>query len=231
MRALPILAGFLGLSAGVARADSPYHAVLQPLPELRSPMPSLPPPTPAQAPEVQPGLAPVGDGSYVWRGIGFVAEVDPDGRVHFVGGDDVEVGPWSLSWGGYGSQVHDKNEMLKVTFDDRVRLRAHAESVRMRAALESLPDYLFAIWRWRGWSYALRRQILFQLWDECAEEGEGFRVAGGRSARHTIEEFVRTFLPENSPYGYRRDELARLNARRESRDAFTPYVVLTASIP
>ena len=101
----------------------------------------------------------------------------------------------------------------------------------MRAALDGLPDYLFAIWRRPGWSYSLRRRILFELWDECAEQGESFRVAGGNTARRTIEEFVRTFLPADSPYGYRPEELAALNSRRESRGAFTPYAVLTASIP
>src|SRR5262245_46926261 len=191
-------------------------------------MPTLPPPPRSAPPEPKSGLLANGDGTYRWEGLAFVALVDEDGTVHFVDREEhFQWATWTLAFGGGGQDTgyREKNEAMEVTFQDPVRLRAQEESIRMRAALDALPVYLFTVWRQQKWPPQLRRRILFELWDECAEMGEAFRVAGGRAAREAIEDFVRKFLPENSAWGYTRAELAALNRHRESRRAFTPYQI------
>jgi hypothetical protein len=105
-------------------------------------------------------------------------------------------------------------------------MRAESDRVTMRSALDDLPLYLFSIWTAPRWSQTLKRRVLFELWDECAEDerdGNSLVVSGATEARGTIVEFIRLNLPEGSRDGFSREELAALNARRGSRRPFAPY--------
>jgi hypothetical protein len=228
-----LLASTLLVWSSSALAQSPFHALEKPLPDLRSPMPSLPPPVAVRPPEPKSGLIANGDGTYRWEGLTFVAHVDADGRIHFQDhggwtwvpmGASFDVTDWFMRMRRDDPYRPAKQKVVDVTFGDRARLRAAADATIMRAALDDLPQYLFAVWRERRVSRELRRRILFELWDECAEDGNALMVFGGDQARRTIEAFVRAHLPPEGPHAYTYQELERLNGARTSRARFSPYL-------
>jgi hypothetical protein len=67
---------------------------------------------------------------------------------------------------------------------------------------------------------AERRQLLFELWDECDNTNSG------REARASILAFIRRRLPLGGADAYSPDELERLNGRRTTAEPFDPYGVV-----
>jgi hypothetical protein len=238
---LAVIAVSLILGGGVAAAQpsstwwegSRYWAVQKPLPDLRSPSPSLPPPPRVAEPAAN-GLIPNGDGTYRWEGLTFVANVRGDGTISFsdrgpftwdpvMGGVNWDLTDAVMRSRGEDPYRYEKHKVMARTFERRAAMKAQYDRAHMRAALDDLPLYLFAVWHEPRWSPELRRRILFELWDECAEEGNSLIASGGAEARRTIEEFVRVHLPAGSPLGFTREELDGLNAHRLSRQGFAPY--------
>ena len=86
-----------------------------------------------------------------------------------------------------------------------------------------LSTFLDALWIDARWPVAYRRQLLFELWDECLDEGPDDLVLASTQARRTIEAFVRKRLPRGSADAFSDGELEQLNVRRESKEAFRPY--------
>jgi hypothetical protein len=70
---------------------------------------------------------------------------------------------------------------------------------------------------------AARKQALFDMWDEVTETGTDEEVAAGQSSRKMIIGFIRTHLPQGSTHAYTLDELAALNAKKQSKARFVPY--------
>jgi hypothetical protein len=101
----------------------------------------------------------------------------------------------------------------------------------MRRALDDLPVYLEAVWQQTAWSPAVRRRVLFALWDETAEEGNALLVAGGAEARATIEHFIARRIPPGHRHAFTQGELSELNRMRTSRHAFAPYDGRTPAPP
>lgn len=122
----------------------------------------------------------------------------------------------------------------KLTFLDRTReeragMAREALAEDIRESLAKLGVYLTKIWKHTKWSIAERREIYFQLWDECVEPGEGTdgdgdpRIEAAAEARRQIEKFIRLRLPEGGEHGYSEAELETLNKKRLSRQRFDPY--------
>jgi hypothetical protein len=238
---LAVIAVSLVLVGGVAAAQessywwegSRYWAVPKPLPDQRSPSPSLPPPPRVPEPPAS-GLIPNGDGTYRWEGLTFVAHVRGDGTISFsdrgpftwdpvLGGVNWDLTDAVMRARGEDPYRYEKHKVMARTFEARAAMRAYHDRVAMQTALDELPLYLYAVWRDPRFTLEERRRILFELWDECAEDGNGLVAAGGAEARRTIEEFVRVHLPAGSPVAFTRGELDGLNARRLSRRGFDPY--------
>ena len=70
------------------------------------------------------------------------------------------------------------------TFDFRMRLAAREHTQVLREALDALPDRLEMIWSDPQLSPAERRQIIYVLWEETADDD------GGAAARGIISTFV-----------------------------------------
>jgi hypothetical protein len=119
----------------------------------------------------------------------------------------------------------ERMKMLDATRDQRVALAASDQATRRREALTRLPGTLRAIWGDASHSARERRRLIFSLWDECEEPREGAADASGAGARARmlILAFVREAAPAGSPLGYSAQELAELNAGRDSRQRFDPY--------
>lgn len=190
--------------------------------------------------ETHRGLLANGDGSYRWEGLTFVADVAPDGTIHF---RDRSLFAWDAENAGATFDLTDlvmrrhgedpyryeKHKVMTHTFAQRARMREVSDRLTMRAALDELPLRLFGVWTRKEWSAALRRRVLFELWDECAEDDNALVTAGAAEARLTILQFIRANLPEGSADSYPKEELAALNGRRESWARFDPYPLLTAA--
>jgi hypothetical protein len=95
----------------------------------------------------------------------------------------------------------------------------------LRLSLDNFPRHLERVWSDPQWTAAERRELLFLLWDECAEADDAWLGAAGAQARGIIERFVRAQLPRGSPDGYADAELERLNRRRPRGPRYRPYDV------
>lgn len=116
-------------------------------------------------------------------------------------------------------------KMLDDTREQRLTLAARDRTVRRESELAALPTELRNIWKDEARSAKERRQIIFQLWDECQEpeEGEVEGAAAGARARREIVLFIRERLAEGSHQAYPKEEIATLNLARQSRQRFDPY--------
>ena len=117
-----------------------------------------------------------------------------------------------------------KRAYLDATRDERAQMRgkhrteplAHA-AIIMRGNLE------------RAWAstsdVATRKQLLFELWDEVVEpRDEASAIAeASRAARAQVIGFIRARLPQRGAHAYTRDEIAALNAKKQSLETFSPY--------
>ena len=124
---------------------------------------------------------------------------------------------------GEDPYLAEKLRIMDGTREERMAVRRQYDRVVMRRALDDLPTYLDAVWRQTAWSPAVRRRILFALWDEAAEEGNALLVAGGAEARATIEGFIARTIPPGTRHAFTDREVAELNRIRTSRHTFAPY--------
>jgi hypothetical protein len=195
---------------------------------LPSPLPSLPPPS-RDAP-IEPTIG------YRLIASSFTAQVGPDGAIRFgegragfwAGADPVAGLVALLQFDGDGFATDDpylpqKLQLMEATQEERWAMRVAHDEVVMRRALDDLPRYLDAVWSRPGWSASTRRELLFALWDEAAEDGNELLRAGGDEARRIIEAFVAEQIPRGTAHAFADAEIAELNRRRESREAFEPY--------
>ncbi|HET7504166.1 MAG TPA: hypothetical protein VFK02_24265 [Kofleriaceae bacterium] len=114
-----------------------------------------------------------------------------------------------------------KLALLDATRAERAELGArHAKEDLARSA-EIMLHNLEVLWRATD-DPALRREALFLMWDECGE-GEGPIGEAGERARRMVIGWIRGKLPPGSPGAFTADDIARLSARRASKQPFVPY--------
>lgn len=148
---------------------------------------------------------------------------------------------WVMRMAGMDPYSSAKLRLLDQTRDVRAEMRARARIEDLRDAIALLPRLLEQVWHDPGLSAAERRELLFRIWDECAEIGSGrptgSAAAGdgdandqldelaraGRTARATVLGFIRRTLPPGSPDAYTEAEIDALNSRRKSAERFVPY--------
>lgn len=159
------------------------------------------------------------------------ADIDEDGSVRSL----QPVAPFAVEKGTVRFDVTDavfaaagmdpyqsrKRKLLDDTRSDRAQMATTARSRRLRQSLVRTKRMLAELWSRPDLGPEGKRELIFSLWDECAEEGSAEVVASAQAVRATIETFVRRELPRKQ--GYSEAELARLNAARQSRATFAPY--------
>ena len=173
---------------------------------------------------------------------GFVAHIERDGRIRFsdrrasggllvdpiygpIGHAEFDITDWLLDQLGAGDDPYlaQRLAIMDQTRGSRIRRRINHDHRTMERALGDLPAYLRAVWEYQGWSHAERRHILFELWDEAAEDGNDFIREGGTRARIIIARFISSRLPAASSDAYTREELERINRQRSATVEFSPY--------
>jgi hypothetical protein len=208
-----------------AQVDLTLHAA--------PPGPALAPAAPAAPGGRRLNLRPDGRGGYVVRESQFQAFIGPDGSIAFQ--DKTALQKWHgvsyevdltevvMRIAGDDPYRYDKLQVLKETQGLRAELYKAACESRLRTSLEQLQGRLTALWGDGSLSAARRRALVFQMWDDCAEEGSPEVLRHAEQARATIEAFVQRHLPEGSPQAFSEAELLALNERRVSRVRFEPY--------
>jgi hypothetical protein len=112
-----------------------------------------------------------------------------------------------------GGDRPERARALGETREARGTVVAEANEAHSRAAVRELSTRLERIWDDERVPIAARKELLFELWDECEETGLGL------TARTTIIGFIARRLP----HAYTAAELTALNARRTSKMRFAPY--------
>jgi hypothetical protein len=184
---------------------------------------------------------PAGGGRYKKKRPQFKADIASDGQVKFHDNErwDDELYADPHEGVGYRAVFDITDELMRMHGDDpywaeklrflnetreeRDGMALVARAERVRQAIGRLPEVLDAIWNESRWTVPYRRQLLFDLWDECVDDGPEDLVQAALQARLTIEAFVRENLPRGSDAAFTDDELTRLNASRSSRREFRPY--------
>lgn len=162
----------------------------------------------------------------------FVARVARDGSVHFSDKSNVRTTGLGASfdltdaimrWLGDDPYKYEKLAFLRRTEDERIARRQENDEDQLREALHKLPELLTKIWQDDRRSPKERRQLLFELWDECADNGSEEVVRVGKQVRATILAFICARVPSGSERAFSPEEIDRLNEIRASHESFYPY--------
>jgi hypothetical protein len=218
--------------AGVPRLTAEQAARLverDPGPSEWSP---LAPPRSGKTPRARSEIVPDGKGAYRADDLTFTAKIDRDGRVHIEDRANLQGGPTSGTFdvsdaimrsAGQDPYYRRKALFLERTREQRAAMSVDERQVTLRDSLRKLPEHLSEIWAHTAWPVAQRRRVIFELWDECAEQGPDDIASAGTAARITIVAFIRKHLPEGSAHAYPEAEIQALNKARRSRQRFAPY--------
>lgn len=145
---------------------------------------------------------------------------------------------WVMALQGIDRDARAKAELLARTREVRIAMAIQWGRELLATRYAALGGELEAIWGESAAPIAARRELLFERWDECDEsfavdageipeealsELDRTRIEIAEKARRTIEAFIRESLPKGTAKAYSDRELRELNARRRSRQRFTPY--------
>lgn len=115
-----------------------------------------------------------------------------------------------------------KLKLLDDTRAERVESGRVYRAKQLAGSAEIMANNLAALWAATA-DPAERREALFELWDECSE-GEGEPGAAGDRARAMVIGWIGAHLPRGGSEAYGEAEIARLDAKRASRQHFAPYL-------
>jgi hypothetical protein len=125
---------------------------------------------------------------------------------------------------GSDSYAYEKRKISEATFEERLSLARQAGLRLQREALFELKGRLERLHRLPGLGNAgRRRELVFEMWDECIDDEADGDLNLGAAARATLLAFIRRAFPEGSSEAYTPTELTALNKRRTSRALFDPY--------
>lgn len=192
---------------------------------------------PHLAPRPPPEIKRDTNGDYHYEGTAFTGLIRRDGTVSITDRANIQSAPIPL--GGtfdlydaiekhvLGKELYsaEKRWFLEHTAELRHTLSDAAHATRLAQGSLRLRGRLEAIVRDGSLPDARKRELVFELWDDCAPDGVG------EQAQRVVEQFIRERMAAGSPLAYDSAELARLNRGRASVRAFDPYAVSDAGAP
>ncbi len=181
---------------------------------------------------------------------GVTARVAEDGSIHFRDphGVVVDDSPFQAVGSGVGAGVSghfdltdqvmkhagqdpyapSKRAIADETREQRLCMAMRYQGERRKQELFNLATKVRRLAARVDLSLAERREIVFDIWDECTEEAES-GTDYGAMARSTILAVARDVFPAGSERAYQPAELLALNQRRSSRQRFAPYDPISSS--
>jgi hypothetical protein len=164
-------------------------------------------------------LKPAGGGTYRSDHDTFTARVDADGQTHLED-KNLDTQDRMMLWMGIDPYARNKLAFLDRTRDQRAAVGARYRRVQLAHSAELMQRNIDRLWA-TATTIADRKLGLFALWDDCAETGSDELIAGGAAARSLVLGVIRARLVGDS--AFTADEIAQLNARRQSKAVFAPY--------
>jgi hypothetical protein len=165
-------------------------------------------------------------------GAGVTATVGEDGSIRFNDPRGVvldsplsgrlDVTDQVMKLAGQDAYGSVKRKMAEETREQRLCMAERFRGERQKQELFQLSTKVRRIAGRPDLSVAQRRELIFEIWDECLEDADS-PTDYGSMARATITAIVREVFPDGSDLGYRPAELLALNSRRTSRASFAPY--------
>jgi hypothetical protein len=127
---------------------------------------------------------------------------------------------------GIDPYASEKMKLLDATREERVEIGKRYHTQQLARSAELARNNVVRLWSMTA-DVRERKQGLFELWDDCAEEstsdGSAELAAGGEAARRYLIGFIRSKLPAGSRDAFTPTEIAQLNGQRRSRSRFVPY--------
>jgi hypothetical protein len=157
---------------------------------------------------------------------GLGVKVDAEGGIAFKDPGGFDLNHLAERMAGNDSYSHEKRRVAAATFEERFCLAEAAALQRQHDGLFHLKGRLEKLMQLQGLSGAQRREILFEMWDECLDGAADGQPDFGAAARATILAFIRRAMPAGSGAAFTPAELTALNLRRVSRSLFDPYGTL-----
>ncbi len=124
---------------------------------------------------------------------------------------------------GQDPYLSDKLRWMDATREERAAIGLTHRRRQLDRVDQTVRKHLAVLWARRDLELAAKREALFELWDDGAEEGDAAVVEAAQRARNQVIAFIRHHLPAGSATAYSPAELDALNRRRTSRARFEPY--------
>lgn len=150
--------------------------------------------------------------------------INPDGTVTFRKPRmefDRTTGRFSMPGRNY--RIWEKLRYLDRTRAKRLKIRRRWKQRIEKGYFTHIDARLHKIWQRNDLSYAAKKQVLFELWNECLENDGSEKAKRTQRARSAIIRFIRKHLPKGSPHAYTAQELKRMARLRAGRAPFNPY--------
>jgi hypothetical protein len=188
-----------------------------------------------------PRLKPSGDGTYAHNGGSFKADIARDGSVTFSErngkpkpgvtmqdgspalGGSFDVNDAIMAMAGDNTAAYDELKFLEATRPMRQQMADEACKEQLAESVLRMRPQLEAIWNDGRLSLAKRHRLIFQLWDQCAEDGTPDVRRTSEQIRAVIVDFINKRMPQSSVYAYSPADLDELNRSRRSQAIFAPY--------
>ena len=124
-----------------------------------------------------------------------------------------------------GDPMYDPEKRAYLSNTREAREAMAREFIRENLAqsLDDLGERLSTLWFDDTLSATTKRQRLFDMWEECAEEGSDAVLAISEIVRVSIMSFIKRNMANGTELAYTEDDLIRLNKNRKSKTAFNPY--------
>ncbi|MGE0397334.1 MAG: hypothetical protein AB7T06_11480 [Kofleriaceae bacterium] len=123
---------------------------------------------------------------------------------------------------GVDPYASKKLAFLDSTRDERVRIGQKYKREQLAQVAQIVKKNLARVWAATE-DPQLRKQALFEMWDECVEIGSAEVVEAAATARKMIIGFIRANFPADGPHPYTAAEIAACNRAKQSKAPFSPY--------
>lgn len=239
-------AGPAGSSAGSVRAPQEIDLTLHPAAGPAE-LPAFDPGSPdgPRAASRGPGgpvLTPTGRGTYAAKDTHFRAKIAHDGELEMEsrippprisvlpdGSAQLElpIDANDVIYAALGEDpyLYEKMKFAAATRELRAQMADAACKERLSDSVLEIKARLDAVWRDKQRSLDDRRKTIFQLWDQCAEDGSEDVRRTTVQVRASIVAYINEHLPAASRYAYSTADLHALNQTRRSSAVFAPYVI------
>jgi hypothetical protein len=129
----------------------------------------------------------------------------------------------AMRWMGDDPYNAKKLAFLDRTREERAEIGRKHRNDQLERAEAYILDHAAKLWARDDFTPAEKRELLFELWDECAETGDTKQVDAGNRARAALMRFIEVKLPAGSDDAFSADEIEALDRRRHSEAHFAPY--------